>query len=106
MKADSFKEFVEEQLSEVTGISIRSMFGGYGIYQGWNFFGIIHKGRLYFKVSEKTKPSFTEAGMEPFKPRRKQILKSFYEVPVDVLESKPQIVDWANAAIVSAKKEH
>ncbi len=105
MKQDSFKEFIEEQLGELAGvISIHAMFGGYGIYRGRDFFGIIHKGRLYFKVSDKTKTSFTDAGMGPFKPNLKQTLKSFYEVPADVLESRPTITDWAEDAIRAVRE--
>lgn len=104
MKQDSFKEFVQEQLGKLAGVSFRSMFGGYGIYQCRSFFGIIHKGRLYFKVSDQTKTAYAEAGMKPFKPNRKQTLRSFYEVPVDVFESQPLILSWAEDAIHSAQK--
>jgi len=104
MRNDFFRDFVAEQLEGLSEISIRTMFGGYGIYRAKDFFGIIHKGRLYFKVSDKTKTSFTDAGMGPFKPSRKQTLKSFYEVPADVLESRSTITDWAEDAIKSARK--
>jgi DNA transformation protein len=32
--------------------------------------------------------------MKPFRPNAKQILKSFYEVPIDVLEDAEQLVAW------------
>lgn len=53
-KSDSFKDFVLDQLADLRGVTARSMFGGYGLYQGGTFFGIIHKDRLYFKVSPTT----------------------------------------------------
>ena len=46
MKADSFKDFVLDQLADLRGITTRAMFGGYGGDQHDTFFGIIHKGRL------------------------------------------------------------
>lgn len=55
MMADaSFNEFVCEQLAGLPGIEFRRMFGGHGIYQREVFFGILHRGRLYFKTDDAT----------------------------------------------------
>jgi DNA transformation protein len=45
----SFKDFVLDQLQGVPDLECRSMFGGHGLYQEETFFGIVFKGRLYFK---------------------------------------------------------
>ena len=94
-----FKAFVEDQLSGLRGVSYRTMFGGYGIYQGRTFFGIIYRGQLYFKTSEATRGRYKEAGMEPFRPNAKQTLKNYYEVPADVVESSDELAAWAQEAI-------
>jgi DNA transformation protein and related proteins len=99
MKADSFKEFVLDQIRDLIDVNCRSMFGGYGLYQGDIFFGIIHKGRLYFKTDSKTLPEYQLRGMKPFRPNAKQTLKSYYEVPADVLEDPEQLAGWAGNAI-------
>lgn len=96
---DGFKEFILDQLAALRNVTARSMFGGHGLYYRTTFFGIIHKGRLYFKVSAKTIPRYREYGMKPFRPNAKQTLKSFYEVPVDVLEDPESLTRWAKAAI-------
>jgi DNA transformation protein len=75
------------------------MFGGYGLSQRGEFFGIIHMGRLYFKVTPVTFSLYKEQGMKPFRPNAKQTLKSFYEVPVDVLEDRDQLTAWVGQAI-------
>ncbi|HEY2917933.1 MAG TPA: TfoX/Sxy family protein, partial [Candidatus Binatia bacterium] len=54
MKDDSFKDFVLDQLLELDDVEARRMFGGYGLYRDEIFFGIIHKGRLYFKIDDST----------------------------------------------------
>ena len=74
------------------------MFGGYGLYQKAKFFGIIHKGRLYFKVTATTVPNYKEHGMKPFRPNAKQTLTSFYEVPIDVIEDVEALTQWAAEA--------
>ena len=37
--------------------------------------------------------------MKPFRPSAKQTLKSYYEVPADVLENSDQLAAWAQEAI-------
>ena len=69
-------------------------FGGYGLYRGTTFFGIIHRDRLYFKVTPETVGHYKGQGMKPFRPNAKQTLKSFYEVPINVLEDAEQLVAW------------
>lgn len=97
-KADGFKEFVLDQLTDLRSVTYRTMFGGYGLYHHAQFFGIIHKGRLYFKVSPKTLPTYREHGMKPFRPNPKQTLKSYYEVPIHVVEDREQLAAWAEQA--------
>lgn len=98
MKNDGFKDFVLDQLVDLSGVTARAMFGGYGLYHRTTFFGIIHKGRLYFKITEATLPRYKEQGMKPFRPNAKQTLKSFYEVPIDVLEDAEALIQWATEA--------
>jgi len=98
MKDDSFKEFVLDQLKELPGVTARSMFGGYGIYQGEVFFAIIHQSRLYFKTNDRTRPAYVKKGMKPFRPNAKQTLKTYYEVPVDIIEDSEQLVEWSEKA--------
>ena len=94
-KQDGFKDFVLDQLNELQGVACRAMFGGYGLYHGATFFGIVHKGRLYFKVTPLTITLYKNQGMRPFRPNAKQTLKSFYEVPVDVIEDGERLATWA-----------
>lgn len=95
---DGFKDFVLDQLVELQGLTSRAMFGGYGLYLHGMFFGIIHKSRLYFKTNSNTAPHYRKHGMTPFAPGPKQILKNYYEVPVDVVESSDDLAAWARQA--------
>ncbi|HRI38678.1 MAG TPA: TfoX/Sxy family protein [Nitrospira sp.] len=97
-KSDGFKDFVLDQLTDLSGVIARTMFGGYGLYRRTTFFGIVHKGHLYFKVTETTLPRYQEHGMRPFRPNAKQTLKSFYEVPIDILENAEALTQWATEA--------
>lgn len=94
-RPDGFKDFVLDQLTDLNAVRCRAMFGGYGLYHHAAFFGIIHKGRLYFKVTPRTVGRYKDHGMQPFRPNNKQTLTSFYEVPVEVIEDAEQLTDWA-----------
>ena len=98
-KHDGFKDFILDQLADVRGITCRAMFGGYGVSRGTTFFGIIHKGRLYFKTSPATVAVYKQQGMKPFRPNAKQTLKTYYEVPVEIIEDNAQLTTWAARAV-------
>ena len=74
------------------------MFGGYGFYLGPVFFGIIYRGRLYFRTDSRTRADYERAGGKPFRPNARQTLRSYYEVPVDVVEDQDRLVLWARHA--------
>jgi DNA transformation protein len=105
MKDDSFKNFVLDQLSELDDIEARRMFGGYGLYQDETFFGIVYKGRLYFKVDETTVASYRKQKMKSFRPNAKQTLKSYYQVPLATLEDADALREWATTAINCQKRK-
>ncbi len=94
----SFNEFVREQLAGLPSIEFRRMFGGHGIYQREKFFGIVHRGRLYSKTDDATRPDYEAAGMGKFQPNAKQSLSSYLEVPAAVLENPGQLCAWAARA--------
>lgn len=108
MRADSLKDFVLDQLRELGGLECRAMFGGFGLYANGKFFGLLLKGRLYFKTSEATREAYLERGMKPFeppfRPKSKQKLSSYLEVPADVIENATQFESWAREAVAVAGK--
>src|SRR4030095_12503526 len=77
----------------------RRMFGSYGLYHEGVFFGILARGRLYFKTNAVTRGTYVQRSMQPFRPNPRQTLKSYYEVPVDILEDHEQLGAWARQAV-------
>jgi DNA transformation protein len=80
------------------GLGCRAMFGGHGLYLGRAFFGIVYDDRLYFKTRPDTVAEYAARGMKPFRPNDKHVLKTYYEVPADVLECREQLRAWATTA--------
>ncbi len=104
-KDDGFRQFVEDQLAQMRGLSCKSMFGGYGLYAGGTFFGIIYRGQLYFKTDATTRLAYVTRGMKPFRPSAKQTLKTYYEVPAEILEQSETLVTWATDAARTRAEE-
>ncbi len=103
MNQDSFRDFILDQLGGLRGVICRPMFGGHGLYCDRTFFGIVHKGHLYLKTDERTRAGYVKKGMKPFRPHANQKLKSFYEVPVDIIEDPDQLTSWAMRATGGTK---
>ncbi len=105
MKSNPFQSLIEDQLEGISALRFRRMFGGFGIYSGETFFGIIHRESLYFFASETTLPRYEEAGMTFFTaPGSQKPLKNYYEVPLSVVEQKMELLAWAREAVLAARK--
>src|SRR5262245_55289097 len=104
MADDSFKAFVLDQLSALPDLRAKAMFGGYGLYQGKHFFGILFAGRLYFKTEARSLVAYLSRGMKPFTYEKKgrELTMSYYEVPPDILENRADMVAWAERAVQAA----
>ncbi|MGC9941731.1 MAG: TfoX/Sxy family protein [Verrucomicrobiota bacterium] len=110
MAADSFKEFILDQLNALPDLRARAMFGAHGLYSGQNFFGILDEGRLFFKTDALSRKDYINRGTGPFtyNAKGKTVTLGFHEVPPDVLENAPELVAWAQHAIkiaATAKKK-
>src|SRR5918996_5350328 len=92
----SFKAYVLEQLQVLGPVTAKPMFGGIGLYASGVFFGLIDDDSLYLKVDESTRAEFERAGCRPFQPYGENSYSmKYYEVPADVLESRPMLTEWA-----------
>jgi DNA transformation protein len=110
-KDDSFKDFVLDQLHGLPGLTIRPMFGGHGLYKSGRFFGIVHKGQLFFRVSPKTLNDYVSRGSGPFEPlpdrpgAKTQTMNSYYQVPAEILENGLDLTQWASKSAEFAPRK-
>ncbi len=80
-------------------VAARPMFGGWGLYCGPVFFGIVHDDRFYLKTDAQSRVDYIRRGSGPFEPNPRQTLKSYYEVPAEILESVEDLGVWARRAV-------
>lgn len=99
MAASPFVDHVVEMLAPLGPVEARAMFGGHGLYHAGTIFGIVYEDRVYLKVTDETRPRYEDEGMDPFTPRPGQTMRSYHEVPPEVLEDRDALVAWAKEAI-------
>jgi DNA transformation protein len=106
MPDDSFKVFVLDQLSALPDVRARAMFGAQGLYQDEHFFAILDEGRLFFKTDAQSQLDYAARGLGPFtyESRGKVMTMTYHEVPPEVLEQPPELVEWARRAIAIAAR--
>jgi DNA transformation protein len=103
--SSAFERFVLDQLAELGPVTSRKMFGGVGVYCGSAFFAIIAHDELFLKVDAETREDYERAGMHAFRPFvERPPSKTYYCVPVGVLESGPELVAWARKAVAVAAR--
>ena len=104
MAGERFEVRILEQLAVLGEVTSRPMFGGHGFYWRGVIFAIAHGDWLYLKVDDRSRPAFEARGMGPFRPNERQTLKSYYEVPPEVLSDPEALLSWAGEAIRAAQE--
>jgi DNA transformation protein len=101
----TFRSFVLDQLTDLGDVVPRSMFGGVGLYCRGVFFGIMAGDCLYLKVDDSNRGDYERAGAKPFKPYpNRSGTMQYFAVPLDILESAPELVTWAQRAVRAAER--
>jgi DNA transformation protein len=101
-----FIKYLLDILSDLGDVRSRAMFGSHGIYLDGVMIGLIADGLFYLKVDDENRAAFEAEGSKPFTYRRKgqtkAVAMSYWEVPVDVLERREALCEWARDAHAAA----
>ena len=102
--SESFHRFALDQLSSVADLVAKPMFGGFGLYAGDAFFGILAADVLYLKVDDSNRADYEKAKAQPFSPFADgRVSMSYYAVPLSVLEASHTLTKWAERSIAIAR---
>jgi DNA transformation protein and related proteins len=96
-----------DQLSDWSALKTRRLFGAVGLYRNGHVFAMVWQGTLYFKVDENTRKEYETAKSRPLgyvSEGEEHALKSYWEVPADVLEDNDELHVWADRAYRVALK--
>ncbi len=102
---DGYLEYILDQLSLVEGVSARKMFGGAGLYAEGTMFGLIADEELYFRTDDGNRQVYLDRESHAFQPwEDKPMTMPYHLVPEDVMESPPELAEWARDALAAAKR--
>jgi DNA transformation protein len=100
----SFRAFALDQLSSIDDLIAKPMFGGFGLYSGSTFFGILAADVLYLKVDESNRADYENVNAPAFSPFADgRMSMSYYAVPVNILESSHTLARWAERSITATR---
>jgi DNA transformation protein len=68
------------------------------------FFGMIWKGRLWFRTDAASLPNYRALGAEPIPFGDDPDKSAYWSVPADVLEDASLLVTWATAAAMTPRR--
>lgn len=90
---DSFRDRVMTDLEPLGNIRARAMFGGYGIFEDGDMFGLLSGSALFFKIGEGNRAAFEAVGAEQFN------RMPYFRVPDSVMDDGGLLQEWTHAAI-------
>jgi DNA transformation protein len=100
MKGPGYLDFMVEHLSPLGAITVRSMFGGHGVYCNGVMFALVASGALYLKADEINRAKFLERGLLPFQPfPDKPGVMQYYPAPPEIFEDPKALKQWAGGAL-------
>ena len=96
-KRDFVDYVVQDLLAELSGVEARAMFGEHCLYLDGALFALVCDDTLYFKVGNANRARYLAAGSHQYVylSRGKKVGMPYWEVPVDVLEDREMLAEWA-----------
>lgn len=99
-----FADYLKELFADLGPISVRKMFGGYGVYHDGLMFGLVDDDTLYLKADELSAAYFESKGLPRFEYQKgaKIVKMSYYLAPEEILENPEEALIWARRAYDAA----
>ena len=104
--SNEYKAFLTDLFAGFGPVSIRSMFGGGGVFHDGLMFALIADDTLYLKVDDINRGDFESEGMKPFTytGKGKPVSMSYWEVPEATYDDPDLFVEWARKAFAAAQR--
>lgn len=95
-----FWDYINDQLSPLTHISSKKMFGGVGYFHEDKMFGMIQSNGIFrLKVDDRNRATFEKYGSGPLTSAKKKGSMPYYEVPLEIVENQEELLNWVRTSI-------
>lgn len=92
-------EDLQGRLGALGDVTTKKMFGGYGVFESGKMFALVDSGgTVFFKAGDTNRERFETAGSQ------KHARMPYFKVPDPVLNNDSDLLEWAQASIVVARK--
>ena len=105
--SQEYREYVRDLFTSFGGVTIRSMFGGAGIFRDDLMFGLIIDDQIYLKVDDHNRADFEAVGQGPFQFERKDgrtMAMSYYLIPDSLYDDSDELAEWAEKSFAAAQR--
>ncbi len=104
--SDPFVEHCLDLLQPLGPVTLRRMFGGYGLFHERVMFALIAFEQLYFKVDAETEGTFAASDTQAFvyQGKTKPITMSYRSAPSQAMEEPESLLPWAHLAVAAARR--
>ena len=103
----AFKEFLEELYGPMGGVSVRSMFGGLGVFKDAVMFGLAVDDVLYLRADEASAARFTTEKSAQFVYRGmkgREVAMPYWRLPDRLYDDPGEFTAWSEAAFAVAMR--
>lgn len=100
-------DYYVDQLSDWSHTTTRPLFGAVALYRNGHVFAMVWQGALYFKVDDNSRADYEAAHSRTLgyvSEGEEHALKSYWEVPAEVIEDNEKLHAWAERAYQAALK--
>ncbi len=91
----AYSDYINDQLSNLDDITTKKMFGGLSYYKEGVMFGLIGNDIFCLRVTQENQADYDAYGMKAFMSSEKTKGLPYWEVPVEILEDKKELTNWA-----------
>ena len=90
-------EALRDDLAPLGDVSLKAMFGGYGLFESGVMFALVDRnGEPFLRAVEATEPRYVAAGSHKHG-------MPYWSIPDDVLADNATLLDWAREALDVAR---
>ena len=99
-------EHIIELFAAFGRVSVRRLFGGYGIYADGTMFALASRGVIYLKADDETAAAFAREGQGLFTygAKGKRMVMSYWRLPDRLYDDPDELAGWARAALTVARR--
>ena len=97
---EEYKNFILDQLQGLDEFETKKMFGGLALLHKGSAFAKIKHDKVWLKVDSSNISDFESLGMNQYTYGKDNSRKlNFYETPVDIIEDRDKLKEWAQKSI-------